>query len=267
MFKQSTIETRWGAITGWETPFGLVALINPKWLDVDNGDSGYQRPYYRAWAEQIASHWDNAKFRPISGRVRQGYIYVTNGQHTANAAAMAGVPEVLVIINNGAESRQTEAKEFVAMQVAVKRMRPYDTYRASLVAGDVDALILRKVAAERNIQIGPQRAPGVLSAIRAARDVAREGEEKLAAVLDVALLWDENDLDRFKYEVLLGISKALDANGPDVVAKNARRTTARALYAKANAEAAGKGYVTISNIAALLGKRPRGNPPSVLRET
>jgi len=269
MLKERTIQTKWGSVSGWETPFGLVVMVNPKWLDVDNGDKGYQREFDRKWAEKIAANWDRHKFRPVNLRLRQGLLYVTNGQHTANAAVLVGVDEVLAIVNNGSESRQDEAREYVSMQRDVKRMRPYDTYRASLIAGDEDALILRKVTNELGITVGPKRAPGVLSAIKAARDIALYGgEEALRSTLAVSLLWNEDDLDRFKYEVLMGIAKALDANSVSTIQANAKRTSAHTLFTTANSEAAGKGYVTISNIAAILGKKRRNGPtPSVIRES
>lgn len=268
MFKEAVIKTKWGDVRGVETPYGVIVLVDPKWLDVDNGDQGYQRVYDANWANKIAKQWKRSMARPVCLRLRKGLLYVTDGQHTANAAMLAGESEILAIINNGSESRQVEAEEFVNHQIRVKRIRPYDTYRASLVAGHEDALILRKVAGELGIEIGYKRGPNVLASIRAARDIASLGEEALRDTLEVALVWQPEDLDRFQYEILQGISRALDATKKDVVMANAKRTTAEDLYRKAMVAAGGKGFVTISNIAAELGKRRRRPPaPSVIRET
>ena len=137
-----------GPIEGIETPYGTLALVPPLWLTVDNGSTGYQRSFDRKWAEKIAANWHRAEARPTSCRLRDGQLWITNGQHTVNAAAIVGEERVLVIINNGSPSRQREAREFVDAQVKVKRMRPFDTYRASLVAGDKDALTVRKITNE-----------------------------------------------------------------------------------------------------------------------
>ena len=269
MFKQVVIQTNHGPIEGVETPYGTLALVPPLWLTVDNGSTGYQRPFDRKWAEKIAAGWHRAEARPTSCRLRDGQLWITNGQHTVNAAAIVGEERVLVIINNGSPSRQREAREFVDAQVKVKRMRPFDTYRASLVAGDTDALIVRKITNELKITIGPNKAPGVLTAIRAVRDIAeRGGEDLLRETLEVSLVWPEDDLNRFQYEMLQGIAKAIDAAGFDVVQRNAKRQTATKLYVKANTDAAGRGYVTISNIAAELGRsRRRAAVPSVVHES
>ena len=69
--------------------------------------------------------------------------------------------------------------------------------------------------------------------------------------------------------MLQGIAKAIDAAGFDVVLRNAKRQSRdQALYIKANTDAAGRGYVTISNIAAELGKnRRQARVPSVVHES
>src|SRR5947209_566291 len=83
-------------------------LVSPRRLDKD---PEYQREFDQGWAQKIAGNWDNSRCRPINVRLRDGNLYITNGQHTAEAAHLAGVEEVLVVINNGSPSRQKEARE------------------------------------------------------------------------------------------------------------------------------------------------------------
>jgi hypothetical protein len=173
--KPHKVETRHGPVDGYETPFGVIAMIDPRLLDVDNGANGYQRPFDEKWAQKIADRWDDSKARPVNVRLRDGLRYLTNGQHTANAAVKAGRTQILAIINNGQASRELEAREFRDFQTAVKRMTAFDNYRATLVARENDALVLRKVAAELGITIGPKRdkeKPGlVLTSLTAARRI------------------------------------------------------------------------------------------------
>lgn len=255
--QRATIQTKHGDVTGYETPFGILALVRPSWLDKDTGEDGYQRPYDPAWARRIAAMWDYSKARPINARLRDGLLWITNGQHTAEAAMLAGVEEILVVINNGSPSRIREAQEFVAFQRDVKRMRPFDQYRASLVAGDTDALIVRKLAKELGFTVGTKRQdPFVLTTITAARDIAEQGgEDRLRDVLQIVMkAWEDHS--RFKYEILAGVNRALDVASVEDVQRNAQKWgTAASLFAKQNAEAGGKGYVTISNIGAALNKR------------
>jgi hypothetical protein len=270
--KSVRVETRHGPIAGHETPFGIIVMIDPKWLDVDNGPSGYQRAYDEKWAQRIADNWDDSKARPVNVRLRDGYLYVTNGQHTANAAVKAGRNQILAIINNGRPSREREAREFRTFQTAVKRMTAYDNYRAALVAQEPDALILRKVTAELGITVGPKKDKGrpglVLTSLTAARRIAAEGEASIRNVLGVCLVWDETDGARFRYEVLEAVQTAIEGNGTAVVLANARRNSARDLWANALAKSGGKGgYVAIAMLASLLGKKARGKTPNVLRET
>lgn len=263
-----SVTTRFGDVEGYETPFGIIALVEPRWLDVDNGNTGYQREFDRKWAKTIADQWSNAKFRPINVRLRDGYLYITNGQHTAEAASLANIAKVLVVINNGAPSRENEAREFVDFQTRVKRMRPFDVYRAALVARDEWALRLRKIAGELDITVSPTRGPGRLTAITAAKKLATGagGEGCLRDVLTVAsTAWQPDDLNRFKYEIMLGMAQAVELRGTDVVLKNAQRTTATKLFSAANTDAGGRGYVTISNIAAKLAAT-RGGQPRTVRE-
>ena len=265
--KQATVQTHHGPINGWQTPFGLLALVSPRWLDKDGE---YQREFDQEWAQKIARDWDNSLARPINVRLRDGLLYITNGQHTAEAANLAGVEEVLVVINNGSPSRRKEAREFVDFQTKVKRMRPYDTYRASLVAGDEDALIVRKVTNDLEITVAASQGqdPFVLTSITAARQIAEEfGEEGLRDALEVAMVWADHN--RFRADLLKGIADALDARDKEIVIANARRWgTSDALYRKANDDARGRGYRTISNISvALSSSRRRAGAVPVVHES
>jgi hypothetical protein len=257
--QQATVQTNHGPISGWQTPFGLLALVKPRWLDKD---SEYQREFDEDWAKKIARNWDNSLCRPINVRLRDGLLYVTNGQHTAEAASLAGVEEVLVVINNGSPSRRNEAREFVDFQTKVKRMRPFDTYRASLVAGDQDALLVRKVTDELEITVAASQAqdPLVLTSITAARQIADEfGEDGLRDTLEVAMVWADHN--RFRADLLKGIAEALDAKDKEIVLANARKWgTSDALYRKANDDARGRGYRTISNIGNMLSSSRRRKP-------
>jgi hypothetical protein len=265
--QQATVQTRFGAVSGWQTPFGVLALVSPRRLDKD---PEYQREFDQEWAQKIARNWDNSLCRPINVRLRDGNLYITNGQHTAEAAHLAGVEEVLVVINNGSPSRQKEAREFVDFQTKVKRMRPYDTYRASLVAGDEDALIVRKVTNELDITVAAaqDQDPFVLTSITAARQIADEfGEDGLRDTLEVAMVWADHN--RFRSDLLKGIADALDSKDKEIVLGNARKWgTSDALYRKANDAAGGRGYRTISNIAhELSSSRRRTGPRRVVHES
>lgn len=282
--EQVTIEVREGAITGWQTPFGLVALVPPLWL---RKDEDYQRPYNKDDAHRIAHGdptdpvkwpgWINERARPVNCRLRENKLYVTNGQHTAEAATMAGVDQILVIINNGSPDRAGEAAEFVAFQTSVRPIRPFDTYRASLVAGDRDALVVRKVTQELGIEVaGKQEGdPMKLTSITAARDLAGRGtalagseahEQALRDVLEISLeAWqNRDDLHRFRADLLHGIDQAIDIRDKETVLENAKRyATSNDLYVEANTEAMGRGYKTVSLIRDKLAhvsrrRQPRG---------
>jgi hypothetical protein len=276
--KQATITVKEGTITGWQTPFGLVALVPPRWL---TKDSEYQREYSEETARAIAfgdssdpakwPGWKNERARPVNCRVRNSRLFVTNGQHTAEAATLAGVEEILVIINNGSPSRATEAQEYVAFQRSVKPIGAYDTYRASLVAGDGDALVVRKVTSELGVIPAARQEgdPMKLTSITAARDLAGRGtaipgsevdEQAFRDVLEIALeAWtDPDDLHRFRSDLLHGIDMAIDLRDKETVLENARRySTSDALYQEANAEARGRGYKIRSLIRDKLAVVPR----------
>jgi hypothetical protein len=258
LVREATIETAYGPIVGVDTPFGVIALVKPSWLDVDNGEGGYQRAYDEAWSRDIASKWENANCRPVNARLRDGRLWVTNGQHTANAAVFADVEEILVIINNGTPSRQNEAAEYDRFNTKIKRMRPFDVYRAALIALRDDALILRKVTGELGLTVAPSgNDPMTLTSITTCRDIAENGEEALRDAFEVAMTWA--DATRFRSDLLAGIDLALQSAPKSVVLANAARyATGEVLYRKANDEAGGKGYRTRSLIRLYLAAQPRG---------
>ena len=170
-----------------------------------------------------------------------------------------------------------EAAEFVAFQNSVRPIRPFDTYRASLVAGDKDALVVRKVTQELGIEVAAKQEsdPMKMTSITAARDLAGRGranagseahEQALRDVLEIALeAWqNESDLHRFRADLLHGIDQAIDIRDKETVLENARRyATSNDLYVEANNEAMGRGYKTVSLIRDKLAfvsrrSRPRG---------
>jgi hypothetical protein len=107
-------------------------------------------------------------------------------------------------------------------------MRPFDTYRASLVAGDDDALLVRKVTNDLEITVAASQGqdPFVLTAITPVRQIAEEfGEDGLRDTLEVAMVWADHN--RFRADLLKGIAEALDSRDKVIVLGNARKWVRR----------------------------------------
>jgi hypothetical protein len=68
--------------------------------------------------------------------------------------------------------------------------------------------------------------------------------------------------------MLEAVEIAINGHGKATVLQNAKRRSAQDLWANALGKSGGKGgYVAISMLASLLGRKTRGKAPNVVRET
>lgn len=136
-------------------------------------DHSYQRsvtPTSIRNIRQIGRRFDWRKFAPVIGaRQEDGTIAIIDGQHRCTAALSRGILSVPVYVLNC--SYREAASAFAAINGQVTPMSKQDIYRASLAAGDPDAMALQDVltAAEVTVVsiksgfgVGQTRSIGVL---------------------------------------------------------------------------------------------------------
>lgn len=167
-------------------------------------DPAYQRPVTKAGRRQIhkiIAAFDWSFFAPLIVAPAAGGLFVIiDGQHRATAAAALGVEEVpaqLMLIDG-----VRQAAAFAAVNGAVTRMSPADTFRASVAARDPAAqaiqraLDLEGVAISR--QVGGHLDPASTNSVRplitiaeAARAAGADPERRVRQAL--AMLMGASD--------------------------------------------------------------------------
>lgn len=99
-------------------------------------DMSYQRLVSNT-AAKIASEFDVTRVQVLTVSYRDGKFYVIDGQHRLTAARVVGVTELPCIIHTGL-TRADEALMFARQNVNVKKLYPFDTYKANLACGNAD---------------------------------------------------------------------------------------------------------------------------------
>lgn len=93
-------------------------------LEVD----AYQRPI-REKVRHMADHWDYAKAGVLNVSLRDGHLYIADGQNRAEAAALAKKNVVMCVISTD-KSFDSEIDMFVSQNDGVTRMSQYDMFHA-----------------------------------------------------------------------------------------------------------------------------------------
>lgn len=187
-----------------------------EWLALDclMVDESYQRSMETPLAErligQMASRWDWRLCAPLTVSKREGGgLYVIDGQHRLAAARLRNdIPELPCVVSRFA-SVQEEARCFVDANTLVRKATPLDKFHARVVAGDDEAMEIKRVAESAGLTIG--RSPYKINAgeidcvVILARLKKQYGIKVLsAALVNVAEAWP-NERIGTQNEVLPGL--------------------------------------------------------------
>ncbi len=146
---------------------GVPASIGPapqlQWIKIVQlvVDDSYQRPLAsqgsRKNVRAIAEAFDWRKFAPVIVSPIAGGLYaIVDGQHRVTAAALCGITEVPC--NVVLADRSEQARAFDAINGSITRIKPLNTFRARLVAGDPEAQRIHAVATAAGVEIMPYQA-------------------------------------------------------------------------------------------------------------
>lgn len=155
-------------------------------------DEAYQRDLSRRSIELIIRMAKGFSFRrmkpPIVARVDSG-LHVVDGQHTAIAAAMAGVDEIMVVVNEVPDVKD-RAGDFVAHNRDRVVMSPFDIFRGLVKSGDAYAVATERAISAAGIRVRPispyaRNLPGDTGAIGSVqRIVKRNGVPRARAIFE-----------------------------------------------------------------------------------
>lgn len=139
-------------------------------LKVDN--TMYQRPVQNH-LKKLAMDWQDKKCDPLCVNYRNdGYFYILDGQHRFLAAQMRGLESLVCTVFVGMTVKE-EADFFVGQNDGIKKLTPYDTYKANLCRGEAIDCAIKDVCDCYGIKVEKSSTPHTLKSVTAARAIIR----------------------------------------------------------------------------------------------
>lgn len=193
-----------------------IAWVHTHELRID-GD--YQRSIdnhaSRKLIASIAANWDWRLCGPLMVSSRADGPYVLDGQHRLAAATMRGdIPHMPCILATYAGPAD-EAAMFVAANRARRAINRLDDFHAALIAGDEDALEVRRAVESAGLKVaratGSQSwAPGEVAFTSSVQKVlARHGEDLVVEALTAIALAFKGEVLANGSSVFLGLTRIL----------------------------------------------------------
>lgn len=111
---------------------GVKFCIVP--IDMLEVDHAYQRPATEK-VRAIADHWDYAKAGALNVSLRDGRLYVMDGQHRMEGCLKSGRDVIMCAIREG-QTMNEEIDVFVTQNENISRVSKYDIFHARWHKGD-----------------------------------------------------------------------------------------------------------------------------------
>lgn len=147
-----------------------------------------------AWAQKIASEWDNHLFRhpylsPIKG---DGTFECIDGQNTILAAGIRGHETIPCFVASSHIAHQRAAAVFSDVNTQRRRLQPYSVWHSDLIAGREWAVMLAEIASRHGLSVARGSGINNIRCIAQARTIIeKDGPEVLDAALGVLTgTWD-----------------------------------------------------------------------------
>lgn len=116
-------------------------------------DELYQRPCNVHRADRIAKKWDDRKFNPPLVNLRDGKLYIVDGQHTIAALKIRGELWVEVDQLEVSISREQEAELFREINNSRVAVKAFNNFTASCVAGNPAANAISTILKELGLEL------------------------------------------------------------------------------------------------------------------
>ena len=119
----------------------------------------YQRTLSQAHIARAAANFDLYQINPVKVSRREGINYVFNGQHTVEIVATVSgsrdTPVWCMIYDDLVYEH--EADIFANQMKFVKRLQPYEIFKANVEAGNDVQLIIQGVVEAYGLKVGSKR--------------------------------------------------------------------------------------------------------------
>ena len=206
----------------------------------------YQRSLSAAHIQRAVKNFDVRQLNPVKVSRRNGINYVFNGQHTVEiVAAKSGSRDTPVwcMIYDDLEYKQ-EATVFAEQQKYVKRLNPYDVFKANVEADNDVQLMIRDLVESYKLAVTSQKVSGGICAVSTLEHIHRHyGFHVLDRTLRLCVGTWEGDTDSLSANMLRGVARMVFAFGDsmrdDVFKEKVGRYSARQIGRSAKERNAG----------------------------
>jgi len=127
----------------------------------------YQRTLSQVHIARAAANFDVYQVNPVKVSRRDGINYVFNGRHTveiiASVSGSRDTPVWCMIYDD--LIYEHEADIFANQMKFVKRLQPYEIFKANVEAGNDVQLIIQGLVESYGLKIGSKRTPGIICAV------------------------------------------------------------------------------------------------------
>lgn len=152
-------------------------------------DERYQRPIETGRVERIAEHFDERLVGTLEVSRHNGKCAVFDGQHRLEALRLRGLPDAPCLVHDDL-TPEAEARLFVVLQQARKRVHPVDRFRAQVFSGDARAVDINSAVERAGFRIahdGPDAGEhrGIRAVVSLERIHRRSGAEGLLHTLKI----------------------------------------------------------------------------------
>lgn len=179
----------------------------------------YQRTLSQAHIARAAANFDLYQINPVKVSRREGINYVFNGQHTVEIVATVSgsrdTPVWCMIYDDLVYEH--EADIFANQMKFVKRLQPYEIFKANVEAGNDVQLIIQGVVEAYGLKVGSKRTPGVICAVTTLENIyLTHGYHVLNRVMRLIVGTWEGDLNSFSSNMLNAVARLVTAFGDDM---------------------------------------------------
>lgn len=176
----------------------------------------YQRTLSQTHIARAAAHFDLYQINPVKVSRRNGVNYVFNGQHTVEiVAAVSGsrdTPVWCMIYDD--LIYEHEADIFANQMKFVKRLQPYEIFKANVEAGNDVQLIIQGLIESYGLKVGSKRLPGVICAVTTLENIyLTYGYHVLNHVLRLIVGTWEGDINSFSSNMLNAVARLVTTFG------------------------------------------------------
>jgi len=176
----------------------------------------YQRTLSQTHITRTAANFDLYQINPVKVSRRDGINYVFNGQHTVEIVATVSgsrdTPVWCMIYED--LIYEHEADIFANQMKFVKRLQPYEIFKANVEAGNDVQLIIQGLIESYGLKVGSKRVPGVICAVTTLENIyLTYGYHVLSRVLRLIVGTWEGDINSFSSNMLNAVARLVTAFG------------------------------------------------------